>query len=120
MKYILFQNLFHNRLLFLLLTFFILSCSTDNDDEIPECLHEIIADILEDPPQEPRANIQLWLFNGEESYLVNAQYFEDGQSQLITLNCENICTLGGVLAGRTDCPDWEEAEFIRTVWTDNR
>ena len=108
------------RLLFIIFLLTVYSCSTDNDDEIPVCLHEIIADILEDPPQEPRANIQLWLYKGQKSYLVNAQNSPDGMSNLLTLNCEHICTLGGIAAPRFDCPDWKETKFILTVWTDPR
>tara|TARA_R110000868_G_scaffold321556_1_gene582561 strand:+ start:1864 stop:2202 length:339 start_codon:yes stop_codon:yes gene_type:complete len=98
------------------------SCNNDNFDinDYPECLRPIIETIMERPVQSPKANIEKWLYNGEEVYLVNGQNFPDGQSHVITLNCEDICVLGGIDGPFNDCEDWNSAEFIETIWVDPR
>lgn len=70
--------------------------------------------------QSPKANIEKYLYNNQEVYLVNGQNFPDGQSHVISLDCEDICVLGGLDGSDNDCPNWEDAEFIETIWTDPR
>lgn len=106
----------------LLLTgFLVLSCSNDDGPkEIPDCLKPMIEAILEMPAQSPKANIEKYLYEGREVYQVNAQNFPDGQSFVYELNCEYICPLGGIDGSYNDCADYENAEFIETIWTDPR
>ena len=77
--------------------------------------------ILTKSVQTPRANIEKWLYKGNEVYAINAQNFPDGESFIITLDCEEtICTIGGFDGPLNDCDEHENAEFIETIWTDPR
>jgi len=38
--------------------------------------------------QSPKANIEKFQYNNKEVYLVNGQNFPNGQSHVISLNCE--------------------------------
>lgn len=100
---------------------FLFSCSNDdNIKEVPECLRPIIVIIQEKPVQSPKASIEKYLYYGQEVYQVNGQNFPDGQSHVIMLNCEDICVLGGIDGSNNDCPEWQNAEFIETIWVDPR
>ena len=102
----------------------LLTSCQNNDDyskEIPECLKVTVDAILTKPVQTPRANIEKWLYKGNEVYAINAQNFPDGESFIITLDCkETICTIGGFDGPLNDCDEFENAEFIETIWTDPR
>ena len=98
------------------------SCGGDdfNINDYPECLQPIIKTIMDRPIQNPKTDIKKYLYKGQEVYQVNGQNFPDGQSHVITLNCEDICVLGGIDGELNDCEDWNTAEFIETIWTDPR
>lgn len=101
---------------------FFMSCKSDDDsNEVPECLRPTVNAILEQSVQNPRANIQLWKYQGQEVYAINAQNFPDGESYIITLDCsETICTIGGIDGPLNDCENMASAEYIETIWTDPR
>lgn len=99
------------------------SCNKDDDDNmknVPECLRPIVEYTLQRSIQSPKANIQKYLYNNQEVYLINVQNFPDGQSFVYDLECKSICFLGGLDGPDNDCPNWDEAEFIETIWTDPR
>ena len=104
----------------LIVTLFFVSCSDDDSEPIPECLIPITEAIMERDVQSPKADIQLYKYNGEQVYQVNGQNFPDGQSHVITLDCNDICVIGGIDGPQNDCPNYENAEFIRIIWTDPR
>lgn len=100
---------------------FLISCSDDDDIKIPDCLNSTTKAILGSPVQSPRASIEKWIYKGQEVYLIDAQNFPDGEIFIITIDCEEtICTLGGIDGSDNDCPNWENAEFIETIWKDPR
>jgi hypothetical protein len=104
----------------LLLLYF--SCNSDDDqNEIPECLKPTVDSILEQSVQSPRAKIELWEYEGQEVYVVDAQNFPDGETFVITTDCqETICTLGGIDGPDNDCSEWNNATLIKTLWSDSR
>ena len=97
-----------------------LECHNDDKKVIPECLMPIIEVIQEQPVQSPKATIERWLYQDQEVYVIDAQHFPDGQAFVITTDCESICALGGIDGPANDCPNWEDAEFIETIWVDTR
>ncbi len=98
------------------------SCSSDDGmQEIPECLKPTITAILEKPVQSPKAKIELWKYEEKEVYVIDAQNFPDGQTFVITTDCEEtICTLGGIDGSDNDCPLWNNATLIKILWIDPR
>tara|TARA_B110000908_G_C10178198_1_gene414296 strand:+ start:732 stop:1079 length:348 start_codon:yes stop_codon:yes gene_type:complete len=106
------------------LILFFIGCDKNDDSETKnyhECIQTYIDYELENSqPQTPRANIEKYLYNSQEVYVLNLQNFPDGQSSVITIRCEAICSLGGIDGNANDCLDWESAEFIKNIWTDNR
>ena len=99
------------------------SCGGDDFDinDYPECLQSTIKAIMDKPVQTPRAKIEKWMYLDQEVYVVDAQNFPDGETFVITLNCqETICALGGFDGPLNDCEDWNTAEFIETIWVDPR
>ena len=102
---------------------FMNSCNDDDNEPLPDCLGTIVSVILEQNVQNPRANIELYNYNNNEVYVVNAQNFPDGQSYVITLDCEDICVLGGFDGTDNDCPNWYDNDNvyrIKVIWTDPR
>lgn len=113
-----------NKNIIFLCLLFVFSCCNDDDNEpLPDCLVPIVDVILEQNVQNPKANIELYMYNGEEVYLINAQNFPDGQSYVISKDCEDICVLGGFDGTDNDCPNWydnDEVYRIEIIWTDPR
>tara|TARA_R110002072_G_scaffold203525_1_gene361480 strand:- start:93 stop:440 length:348 start_codon:yes stop_codon:yes gene_type:complete len=114
----------NNRLYIIFLIFIYLNSCSNSDEEqkpIPECLKPTVESILSKPVQNPRADIEKWLYQGQEVYAINAQNFPDGESFIITLDCkETICTIGGFDGPLNDCEKFEPDDFIETIWTDPR
>lgn len=109
-------------ILILIIPFILFSCSNNDDvkQQYPNCLQFEIDRILNSIPQSPRATIGLYTFQNENVYVVNTN-FPDDQSNVYNSRCELICTIGGIDGNENDtCVDWENAEYIETVWTDNR
>ena len=101
---------------------FIISCSTDNGKKnLPECLQSKIDFFLKNNKnQTPKASVEMYLYKGNEVYVLNFQNFPDGQSAVISTECESICSLGGFDGPLNDCNEFSSAQFIETIWTDNR
>lgn len=104
----------------------LLGCSSDStlNTEIeaiePACLQDTILFALQFEPTTPRANIKKYLFQGQEVFLINVMNFPDGQSAVVSGECEPICVLGGIDGPANDCEDFDSAVFIETIWTDPR
>jgi len=102
-------------------TFF--SCSSDNTlSGLPECINNIVKSILKTKPQTSRANIKKYLYNTKDVFVVSAQNYPDGEAIVMDVDCNQICTLGGIDGlPSAACSDFNDnAVFIETVWTDPR
>lgn len=113
----------------LILSVFILtcisSCDKNSDDELnqyPRCIQTIIDNILELSVQTPRANIEKYIYNGDEVFVINDQNFPDGESAVVSSNCVLICALGGINGEPSpECSDFNDnSTLIEVVWTDPR
>ena len=100
---------------------FISSCENNDDEtQYPTCLQSEVERILESTPQSPRATIKLYLYQGNNVYIVITNFPVD-QSNIYNSNCEIICSVGGIDGNQNDtCVNWESAELVETVWTDNK
>jgi hypothetical protein len=106
----------------LIIPFLLFSCSNDVEvkQSYPKCLQLEVDRILESSPQSPRATIELYTYQNENVYVVNTN-FADYQTNVYNSQCQLICTIGGIDGNENDtCVDWENAEFIETLWTDER
>jgi hypothetical protein len=106
----------------LIIPFLLFSCS--NDDEVkqsyPNCLQLEIDRILDSSPQTPIETVELYTYQNENVYVVNTN-FPDDQSNIYNSQYQLICTIGGIDGNENDtCIEWENAEYIETLWTDNR
>jgi hypothetical protein len=107
----------------ILIVTILIGCSSNDDNEItvePKCLQTIIENALQFEPTTPRGNVEKYLYQDNEVLLVNVMNFTDGQSAVINSECVAICSLGGIDGDLNDCEDFENAEFIETIWTDPR
>ena len=106
-----------------LITTFLLGCSNDDNNSLPECIQGIIENIVyQDEPQTPRASIDKYIYNGETVYLFNRNTwnsFSDSVKWVINEGCDVSCHVGSHFED-FNCIDWESAQFIETVWTDPR
>lgn len=103
----------------------LIGCSNDDNKTQkmaiqPRCLQTIIDNASQFEPTSPRGNIEKYLYQGNEVFLVNVMNFTDGQSEVIDTECVAVCSLGGIDGDLNDCEDFENAEFIETVWEDPR
>lgn len=109
--------------LILIVPFLLLSCSKDDDNtqhNYPDCLQSEVDRILDVEPQPNRASIELYTYQDQDVYVVHSN-FPDDQASVYNAKCEVICSVGGFAGNENDtCEDWESAEHIETVWTDNR
>ena len=98
------------------------SCNKQNQDPTyPDCIQEHINNFVENnEPQTPKASIDIFNYEGEDVFVINFQNFPDGQSAVITTQCEPICVLGGIDGPLNDCSNWDKAIFVETIWVDNR
>ncbi len=106
-----------------LILFSLYSCNSDDEKSIeyPVCVQSLIDDYVNsNQPTSPRASVEKYTYNNETVYVCHFQNFPDGQSIVINSNCDGQCVLGGIDGVENDCLNWENAEFIETIWTDNR
>jgi hypothetical protein len=114
------------KFILILSVFLLLISCDDNDDKVVAvedlgCLQSLVTDFIENSDsQTPKANIEKYSYKGDEVFVVNFQNFPDGQSTIMSLNCETICMIGGIDGDENDCLDWDDAQFIETIWVDNR
>ncbi len=105
-----------------------LGCSDDDSIESkvsrirPECLQPIILNALQFQPTNPRASVDKYIYQGEEVFVLSFMNFPDGESAVVSNECEPICSLGGIDGNPSpECSDFNEtAQFIENVWTDPR
>ncbi|NPA67233.1 MAG: hypothetical protein GXO50_01340 [Chlorobi bacterium] len=106
---------------FKLLSFILLlstvSCDLfeDNEyDEYPDCVTDYI-DYWSKSENSNSAFVKEYEYNGQTVYLLGA-VFTDDTDKIYNESCEMICERGG-LTGTDTCSDWENAIFIKTIWT---
>ncbi|MEN8857941.1 MAG: hypothetical protein ABF260_07740 [Flavobacteriaceae bacterium] len=100
---------------------FISSCEK-NDDEMnyPTCLQTRIDNFIENyGVQNSPSNIKKYEYLSQTVYIFSGNNISDEQFSVIDKNCNTICSFGSI-AGNNNCDNWESAEFIETVWIDNR
>ena len=100
---------------------FSVGCSDKNDPDIPDCVQTLIDEFVENSdPQTPGASVDTYKYENETVYVLNFQNFPDGQSMLISTRCIQKCVLGGIDGPQNDCENWEEAQYLKTIWIDPR
>lgn len=100
----------------------IFSCSKNDDKDIekyPECLDFEVSQVLDAPPTSVRANIKKYSYLNMTVYAFFEGNVVEGQTRVYDKSCNLVCEYGGIGNVNT-CENWENAEFIETVWTDNR
>lgn len=98
------------------------SCNHNNNKmHYPECIQSYIDNFLENNnKQTPHASIEKYLYKDDYVYVLNFQNFPDGQSSVISSNCEILCSLGGIDGAQNDCEGFNDAKFIGLIWVDKR
>ncbi len=100
------------------------SCDDDKPVIIPECFQTIIDSyLMTHPPQDNRANLVKYLYNGNEVFELILFNSIIPTYTISTLECEILCSFGGVnkVTENSDCPNFSEnATVIEIVWTDPR
>lgn len=114
------KNLIYSVIIFSLLV----NCGRSEDDNAyPTCYKEEIQNILQNPPATPRSNIMKYKYQDKYVYVLTNNGISDEQSVVRDENCNVICYSGGIggnLPETNTCINWNEAEYISTVWTDPR
>lgn len=82
-------------------------------------MQEKIDYVLENPPQNPRAKIDKYYYKKQYVYVVYT-FYPDFPLSRYDENCNFVCSSGGFDGSNNTCSNWEDADFIETVWTDNR
>ena len=100
---------------------FFIGCNKNDDDtyNYPKCFQNTINNILENEPRTPRSNIKKYIYLNQTVYVTYRNGIADEQFYVMTKDCDIVCEFGG-LSGNNTCSDWDSAEFIETIWTDNR
>ena len=108
-------------IVFLCILLCTISCSENDDTEIPDCVQTLIDEFVENSiPQTPSASVDTYKYENETVYVLNFQNFPDGQSIVISSQCIQKCVLGGIDGPQNDCPNWEDSQYLETIWTDPR
>ena len=99
-----------------------IGCESNHlNNNYPKCVQSYIDNFLENNnKQTPSASVDKYLYKGDYVYVLNFQNFPDGQSSVISSECEPLCSLGGIDGPQNDCEGFDDAKFISTVWVDNR
>ena len=120
-----------NMRLFILILSITLFVGCSNDDNKtqemaiqPRCLQEFINSILEEDVSTPKRTISSYNYDEQVVYAITPNSFvTEPATIVIDSSCNTICLIGGFAGdnGETPgCEDFENAEFIETVWTDPR
>ncbi|HEX2608706.1 MAG TPA: hypothetical protein VHK91_15065 [Flavisolibacter sp.] len=97
-------------------------CKRESKAAIPACIQQRIDAIKKEPKWNPAAQVDLYRYNGKEVYYFSSNCC-DQYNQVTDANCTTICAPSGGITGRGDrqCDDFnEKAQFIRTIWKDER
>ena len=117
------NNTMKNLILFLTTILILISCCDDDPikESYPKCLELRIQQVLDSPPQTPRASIEKYSYIGQIVYAFDSS-FPDDFIVVYDDSCIIICQFGGFDGSLNDtCPDFgETAVLIETVWTDKR
>lgn len=91
-----------------------------NNEKFPECLQITIDNyIAQFTPQAVRANLKKYNYHGNIVYAFDMGSIVESTTTIYDTNCNIVCGIGGI-AGINTCDDWDSAEFIITLWTDDR
>jgi hypothetical protein len=103
---------------------FITSCEKSEDDvKYPDCLQTYIDIFLENnpSPRSPRSTIKKYMYDDNEVFLIDfLPNVPDTGASVVSFDCNPICFLGGIDGSQNDCVNWENAQYVETIWTDNR
>ncbi|WP_271407379.1 DUF6970 domain-containing protein [Tenacibaculum soleae] len=106
------------------ITFCIQSCEKNedsNNDNYPDCLQFEINNIFDGEPTTIRANLKKYKYQENIVYVFFEGNVVEGQTRVYSTECTKICEYGGIGGNQNNtCNNWESAELIETVWTDNR
>ncbi|WP_291725813.1 hypothetical protein [Bernardetia sp.] len=126
-----------NLILILSLCFVLFSCFEKEAEVVPkeppvegnimecEAVTEFIDEINSYPaplPQSARATINKYKFENEYVYLLDPKegsYWLHGAPIGINSVCDTVCFFS-LLEEENTCPNWAEAEYIETIWKDER
>lgn len=99
---------------------FLIGCESDNIEkkDYPSCFQNFINETLSSSAGTPRARIDKYNFENSIVYVFQHDH-ADPISIVYDKNCEVICDFGGITQ-ENSCNNWDTAEFIENVWTDNR
>ncbi len=104
--------------LFLFITCFTISCSSEDYGDIPDCIEDVINTFKKDACDE-NASVILYEFQGVDTYVMDIGLcFSDAVLSVISEECTSLGVLGGI-GGLTEINGeifFENATLIRTVW----
>jgi uncharacterized protein with von Willebrand factor type A (vWA) domain len=103
------------------LIFFFIGCNKNDVSETknyPECIETIINKTLEQSVGNPRAKVDKFNYMNMIVFVYQHGH-ADPISVVYNNKCEVICDFGGI-SQVNSCENWDNAEFIETIWTDPR
>ena len=87
-------------------------------------MQDIINSILEEEVSTPRRTISSFDYNQQIVYAITPNSFVTEPATIILdSSCNTICLIGGFAGDNGEtagCENFENAEFIETIWTDPR
>ncbi len=92
--------------------------TTTKEIVCPDCLNTQIEAMLQSPKQDPRGTIKAYIYQNDTVFAVNFN-FADSETSIYNDRCELICYYGGI-TGHNTCVNWNNATYLKTVWTDPR
>lgn len=93
--------------------------SQKKQEKYPECFQSQINSILDGEARNPRSMLNTYSFQESIVYILYTNEIDDELFIVKDNDCNTICEFGGIGAIDT-CENWENAEFIETVWEDPR
>jgi len=100
---------------------FITSCEkSEQDVKYPECIESQINEFIDNyGVQNPRSSVKKYNYENQIVYVFYKNNISDEQYTVVDEYCNIICAFGSI-AGNNTCENWDNAQYIETVWTDNR
>ena len=88
-------------------------------DSIPVCVRQMIDNAMKEVPTNPPVQIDQYVYNGKNAYLVTAGCC-DQYNSLYDDSCKLICSPSGGITGRGDrkCEDFSKtATHVKKIWS---